>query len=58
MSDPYDRSKEIRRKEIKDHQAKLQEGKAWKPMYHGGEPFNSIEKTYGTDLKFPEKKKP
>lgn len=27
-------------------------------MHHGGEAFNSIEKTYGTELKFPEKKKP
>lgn len=27
MKDPYDTAKEIRRKEIKDHQAKLMEGK-------------------------------
>jgi hypothetical protein len=36
MKDPYDTAKEIRRKEIKDHQSKLQEGKAWKPMVAGG----------------------
>lgn len=58
MKDPYDTITEMRRKEIKAHQAKLMEGKQWKPMHHGGGAFVNIEKTYGTELKFKEKPKP
>lgn len=56
MPDPYDNGKMLARKEIEDHNKKLQDGKAWKPMVGQSEPFNDIEKTYGTELKFKEKK--
>jgi hypothetical protein len=58
MPDPYDAGKKIKLKELRYHQSKLQDGKGWNSMHHGNENFNNIEDTYGTELKFKDKKKP
>ena len=58
MTEPYDLPKELRKKEIDEHNAKLIEGKKWKPMHHGGVAFQEDITTYGTELKFKDKKPP
>lgn len=56
MPEPYDRAKEMRAQEIKEHHKKMIDEKSWKPMVHGGECFEPIETAYGTELEFKEKK--
>jgi hypothetical protein len=52
IEDPFGRQKEIDRKELEAHHAKLQE-KPFANKVKQTDAFNSISKTYGEDRDYP-----
>ena len=59
MADPYDAGKLLRKKEIEEHNKKLQDGKPWKPKHVGGDTFMNVEQQFGEEgLTFKPKKPP
>lgn len=57
IEDPYDRKKEIARKEREEHLKKLQE-KPFSQKVKGTETFNDIKQAYGEDRVYPPRKAP
>ena len=57
IEDPYDRKRELTKKELEEHYAKMQD-KAFSQKVKGRETFATIKEAFGEDRDYPNRKAP